>query len=52
MKGALGNLMKQAQKMQEQVQRVQEEIANAEVVGESGGGLVRVIMNGLHLFLH
>ncbi len=48
MKGALGNLMKQAQKMQEQVQRVQEEIANAEVVGESGGGLVRVIMNGRH----
>ena len=48
MKGALGNLMKQAQKMQEKVQRVQEEIANAEVVGESGGGLVRVIMNGRH----
>ncbi|MGE4617954.1 MAG: YbaB/EbfC family nucleoid-associated protein [Gammaproteobacteria bacterium] len=48
MKGALGNLMKQAQKMQEEVQRVQEEIANAEVVGESGGGLVRVIMNGRH----
>ncbi|MCZ6892799.1 MAG: YbaB/EbfC family nucleoid-associated protein [Gammaproteobacteria bacterium] len=48
MKGALGNLMKQAQKMQEQVQRVQEEIANAEVVGESGGGLVRVVMNGRH----
>ena len=48
MKGALGNLMKQAQKMQEEVQRVQEEIANSEVVGESGGGLVRVIMNGRH----
>ena len=48
MKGALGNLMQQAQKMQEEVQRVQEEIANAEVVGESGGGLVRVIMNGRH----
>ncbi len=48
MKGALGNLMKQAQKMQEEVQRVQEEIANAEIVGESGGGLVRVIMNGRH----
>ena len=48
MKDALGNLMKQAQKMQEEVQRVQEEIAKAEVVGESGGGLVRVIMNGRH----
>jgi nucleoid-associated protein EbfC len=48
MKGALGNLMKQAQKMQEEMQRVQEEIANAEVIGESGAGLVRVIMNGRH----
>jgi nucleoid-associated protein EbfC len=34
--------------MQEEMQRVQEEIANAEVVGEAGGGLVRVIMNGHH----
>ncbi len=48
MKDALGNLMKQAQKMQEEVQRVQAEIANAEVVGESGGGMVRVTMNGRH----
>lgn len=48
MKGALGNLMKQAQKMQEEVQRVQAEIADAEVVGESGGGMVRVTMNGRH----
>ena len=48
MKGALGNLMKQAQKMQEEVQRVQAEIANTELVGESGGGMVRVTMNGRH----
>ena len=48
MKGALGNLMKQAQKMQEEVQRVQAEIANAEIVGEAGGGMVRVTMNGRH----
>ena len=48
MKGALGNLMKQAQKMQEEVQRVQADIANTELVGESGGGMVRVTMNGRH----
>lgn len=48
MKGAIGNLMKQAQKMQADLQRAQEEIARLEVVGESGGGLVKVTMNGRH----
>ncbi|MFC6672494.1 YbaB/EbfC family nucleoid-associated protein [Marinobacterium aestuariivivens] len=48
MKGGMGNLMKQAQKMQEDMQRVQEEIARAEVTGESGAGLVQVVMNGRH----
>jgi DNA-binding YbaB/EbfC family protein len=48
MKGGLGNLMKQAQKMQEEMQRAQEELARAEVVGESGGGMVKVTMNGRH----
>jgi DNA-binding YbaB/EbfC family protein len=48
MKGGIGNLMKQAQKMQADLQRAQEEIARAEVTGESGGGLVRVTMNGRH----
>lgn len=48
MKGAIGNLMKQAQKMQEDMQRVQEEIARTEVTGEAGGGLVRVVMTGRH----
>lgn len=48
MKGAIGNLMKQAQKMQADVQRAQEEIATMEVTGESGGGLVSVIMTGRH----
>lgn len=48
MKGALGNLMKQAQKMQEDLQRAQEELAKAEFTGESGGGLVKVTMNGRH----
>jgi DNA-binding YbaB/EbfC family protein len=48
MKGAMGNLMKQAQKMQEDLQKAQEELAKAEIVGESGGGLVKVTMNGRH----
>ena len=48
MKGGLGNMMKQAQKMQEDVQRAQDEIAQLEVTGESGGGLVLVTLNGQH----
>ena len=48
MKGAMGNLMRQAQKMQEDLQKAQEELANAEVTGESGGGLVKITMNGRH----
>ncbi|KEA64064.1 hypothetical protein co-occurring with RecR [Marinobacterium lacunae] len=48
MKGGMGNLMKQAQKMQEEMQKAQERIANAEVTGESGAGLVSVVMNGRH----
>jgi len=48
MKGALGGLMKQAQKMQENMKNAQEEIANMEVKGESGGGMVSVIMTGRH----
>ena len=40
MKGGLGNLMKQAQEMQANMQKAQEEIASLEVTGESGGGLV------------
>lgn len=46
MKGGLGNIMKQAQQMQEGVQQMQEEIARMEVTGESGAGLVRVTMLG------
>jgi hypothetical protein len=46
MKNPLAGLMQQAQKMQENLTRVQEEIALAEVQGESGGGLVKVTMNG------
>ena len=48
LKGGMGNLMKQAQQMQEQMQKMQEELANAEVQGESGAGLVQVVMNGRH----
>ena len=48
MKGGLGSMMKQAQKMQEDVQRAQAEIAQLEVTGESGGGLVAVTLNGQH----
>lgn len=48
MKGGLGGLMKQAQKMQEDMQRAQEEIASMEVTGQAGGGLVSVVMTGRH----
>ncbi len=48
MKGGLGNIMKQAQKMQENMQRVQQELAAMEVTGQAGGSLVSVIMNGRH----
>lgn len=47
MKG-LGDLMKQAQAMQQRMQQVQEELAAMEVQGESGAGLVTVVMNGRH----
>ncbi len=46
--GNMGDLMKQAQKMQEQLQKQQEELANAEVTGEAGAGMVQVVMNGRH----
>ena len=48
MKGGMNDIMKQAQKMQEDLQKAQEEIAKAEVTGESGAGLVKVTMNGRH----
>ncbi|ASA56704.1 YbaB/EbfC family nucleoid-associated protein [Vibrio gazogenes] len=47
-KGGMGNLMKQAQQMQDRMQKLQEEIANMEVTGEAGAGLVKVTMTGGH----
>jgi hypothetical protein len=47
-KGGMGNLMKQAQQMQEKMQKAQEELANSEVTGESGAGLVKITMTGRH----
>jgi len=44
MKGGLGNIMKQAQAMQENMQQAQAELANIEVTGESGGGMVKLVM--------
>ena len=48
LKGGMGNLMKQAQKMQEQMQESQAALANAEFTGTSGAGLVQVVMTGRH----
>ena len=48
MKGAMGNMMKQAQKMQEDMKKAQEEVANMEAEGQAGGGMVKVLMNGRH----
>ena len=48
MKGGLVNLMKQAQKMQADLQKAQEELASMEIEGESGGGLVKVVLTGRH----
>jgi nucleoid-associated protein EbfC len=48
MRGNIGNLLKQAQAMQENLQRAQAEVALITAIGESGGGMVKVTMNGKH----
>lgn len=48
MRGNIGNMMTQAQAMRNNMQKVQAEIALLEVVGESGGGVVKVTMTGKH----
>ncbi|MBM4208582.1 MAG: YbaB/EbfC family nucleoid-associated protein [Gammaproteobacteria bacterium] len=46
MKNALGNIMQQAQKMQEDLKKAQEELELMQVTGQSGGGLVSIVMTG------
>lgn len=48
MKANLNDLMKQAQQLQEQMQQAQAKLADAEVTGEAGAGLVKVVMTGRH----
>jgi DNA-binding YbaB/EbfC family protein len=48
MKGGLGNLMRQAQQMQETMKQAQAELAALEITGESGAGMVKVTLNGHH----
>ncbi|MGQ3891775.1 YbaB/EbfC family nucleoid-associated protein [Legionella sp. CNM-4043-24] len=44
----LGNLMKEAQKMQQRMQEAQEQLTKLTVIGQSGGGMVKIEMNGRH----
>ncbi len=48
MRGNIGQLMKQAQMMQQNMQRMQEELGNLEVEGQSGAGLVKIVMTCKH----
>ena len=48
MRGPMAQLMQQAQRMQEDLKRAQDEIAKLEVTGQSGGGIVSVTMTGRH----
>jgi DNA-binding YbaB/EbfC family protein len=47
-KGGIGNLMRQAQQMQETMKKAQAELATLQVTGEAGGGMVKVVLNGQH----
>jgi len=48
MKGGMGNLMKQAQQMQANMEKAQQELAELEITGQSGGGMVTIVMTGKH----
>ncbi|MDE2149169.1 MAG: YbaB/EbfC family nucleoid-associated protein [Gammaproteobacteria bacterium] len=48
MKAAIGQLMRQAQEVQERIKRLQAELAAAEITGSAGAGLVKVTLNGRH----
>lgn len=47
-KPGLGDLMKKAQEMQKKMQEIQKQISEMEVTGQSGGGLVKIILTGQH----
>lgn len=46
MRGPIANLMQQAQRMQDNLKKAQEELAKLEVTGQAGGGMVSVTMSG------
>src|SRR5476651_2261324 len=48
LKGGMGNLLRQAQQMQETMQKAQAELADLTVTGESGAGMVKIVLNGRH----
>jgi DNA-binding YbaB/EbfC family protein len=49
MKGGIAGLMKQAQQMQENMKKAQEELAHVEVEGQAGAGMVKVLMTCAHV---
>jgi DNA-binding YbaB/EbfC family protein len=48
MRGNIGNILKQAQAVQENLQKAQAEVAQLTATGEAGGGMVKVTLNGKH----
>ena len=48
MKGGINNIMKQAQEMKVNMEKAKKELSETEIIGQSGGGMVKVIMNGNH----
>lgn len=48
MKGDINNIIKQAQEMKVNMEKAKKELSETEIIGQSGGGMVKVIMNGNH----